>query len=492
MSSKSSYTQILKSTSLFGGVQVFQVFSTILRGKIIALFIGSEGMGLSSLFVTSITMLQTISGFGLGFSAMREISQAHESHRPEKLKKVISVFFKLMLFSAIFGALLLLVISPVLSSYTFGNDKYSTDFMWLSIVVLLNAFSLGFQTILQGLRRLRQIALSTVLASLLSLILSFPLYYFMGMSGIVPALIITAVSTAVINILIAKNILHLIGSISISEVIKDGKEMTKLGIARMGTSLLGNMATFLIISFIRNTSSISDVGLYHAGMRISYQYVGIIFAAIAVDYFPRLSAVANDNAKVKEMANNQSEIMMLIVTPILVSMIIFAPILVRIMYSSEFEPIIEFIRLSSIGVYFLAGKQSLDYIPFAKGDKKTFILLTFAGSLSLVLTSIFGFSIGGLEGCALMFAIHCFIGLLLIYFVSKKKYSYAFSSKYGSFLLIGLIIILFVYLSTLVLPVPYKYFVNAILLITSIGYSLFNLDKMIGLKSRITYLMQRD
>ena len=49
-SSKNSYRSILKGTSIFGGMQVFLILINLVRGKFVAMFLGPEGMGISSLF----------------------------------------------------------------------------------------------------------------------------------------------------------------------------------------------------------------------------------------------------------------------------------------------------------------------------------------------------------------------------------------------------------------------------------------------------------
>ena len=80
---------IIKTTSLFGSVQVFQILINLIRGKLIAILLGSSGMGLNSLLVSSMTMMNNISGLGLNFSAVREISKTTET---ESRAKIIVIF----------------------------------------------------------------------------------------------------------------------------------------------------------------------------------------------------------------------------------------------------------------------------------------------------------------------------------------------------------------------------------------------------------------
>ena len=54
---QTSYRQIMKATSLFGGVQVFSIIITIIRTKFIAVLLGPLGMGIAGLLTTTTTFI---------------------------------------------------------------------------------------------------------------------------------------------------------------------------------------------------------------------------------------------------------------------------------------------------------------------------------------------------------------------------------------------------------------------------------------------------
>lgn len=485
MNKDKSYKIIAKSSALFGGVQFIQVIATVLRGKILAIYLGPIGLGISSIFVTTTTLIQTISTLGLNFSAVREISLAIEKENKIKEAQIIFLLFKFLLISSISICILLTVFAPSVSYYSFGDNSYALEFRWLSSIIFLNALNVGIQTVFQGKRKLKFIAQSTVLSSIFTVIATFPLYYFYGIDGIVPSLILTYIITFLISFYYYKKIsLHKIKTKTIN-LFKDGKEMILLGVAKMSTSLMGNLASFFIIIFIQSEGSLQEVGFYQAGMKIAYQYVGLIFAAIAIDYFPRISAVSEFNFKLNKIANDQSEITLLLVIPILFTLILFAPLLIRIMFSSEFLPITDFIRFCSVGVYFLAAKQSLDLIPFAKGDKSTFIYYTIYGTLSLILFTVLGYYYNGLNGVAILFTIHCFLNLIIISIIIFLKYNFIFSYNFKVFFIVGLIQMLFVLSISFLVKESHLYIYGFVFFILSVLYSTYYLDKLIGLKSLI-------
>ena len=79
-----SYRHILKATTLFGGVQVFQVLISIIRSKFIAVLLGPEGMGIAGLLTSTTSLISGITNFGLGTSAIRNVAEANGSGNLKK------------------------------------------------------------------------------------------------------------------------------------------------------------------------------------------------------------------------------------------------------------------------------------------------------------------------------------------------------------------------------------------------------------------------
>ena len=73
---KDSYRNVMKATSIFGGVQVFNILIAIVRSKCIALFIGPSGMGIASLLNSTLGLINGVSNLGLERSAVKDISFA--------------------------------------------------------------------------------------------------------------------------------------------------------------------------------------------------------------------------------------------------------------------------------------------------------------------------------------------------------------------------------------------------------------------------------
>lgn len=420
-----SYRKIVKGTSIFGGVQVFNILIILIRGKFIALLLGSAGMGYSSLLQSTTTMVQQLVCLGLNLPAVKDISQAYEANDIKRLSFIIKVFRRLLIITGILGAFILIVFSKYLSKFAFGDSSHYLAFILLSLMLFFTILASGESAVLQGCRKLKLLAISTLCGSIVGLIIGVPLYYFLGVNGIVPAMIILALSTYLFNKYHSSKLKIENVSATFNSSYSLGKEMVALGSVSMISSFIGSASIYILNTFVSNFGNISDVGLFQAASSITNQYVGIVFAAMAVDYFPRLAAVANDETKMHLLVNQQSEIVVLIITPLVILLIITAPVLVRILLSSEFTSVIPIMRWMGLGILFKSVSYPMGYISFSKGDRKTFFLLEgIVGNIIVLSINIVCYLVWGIVGLGVSFLLSYIIVLLVYTIVVRAKYNF--------------------------------------------------------------------
>lgn len=482
---KTHYKSILKNTSIFGGTQAIQVLSTVIRGKFIAIFLGSVGMGINTIFQSVINIIIPLSSLGMSFSAVRDISQAKERPEENNISKIVTVLKKWVLISSIFGALLIIIFSKYISKLTFNVTDYTFDFILLSIAIFFYILTITHSCILQGYRHLSSIAKVSLINSLLSLIIAIPIYYFWKIKGISSAIIINSIIIYLTTLYFSKKIKIEPVKLSFKEIFNTGSTMAKLGIVLTITSFIGTLTNYLINAYISNFGSISDIGLYSAGISITNQYIGMIFTAIAVDFFPRLSAVCNDNIKVNKMVNEQTEIIMIIVSPLLIIIMVTAPLLIRILLSDEFLVIRDFICWISFGTFFKSIFYPMGHIPYAKGDKKIFFYLSILTNILNLFFSIIGYKLGGLSGIAISFLVFNIFIFILHYIIIKRKYSFYIEKIAYRMFCILFILVFITFLVSQIFNNTYGYIIQCIMLSVTLFYSYKELEKRVNIKDII-------
>jgi len=425
-----SYTHILKATSLFGGVQVFKILISIIRVKVVAILLGGVGMGIIGLLNTTIQVVSEIAKLGLDTSAVKELAHVHASNDQKAVVQTVSILQKFIMITALIGAVFTIVFSALLSEFTFGNTDYTFEFIWLAIAIFFMQLTNGKTAILQGTQSLRKLAVANVLGNTVGLIVSIPLYYMYGLESIVPTIIITAIVIFLFfwyfeNTLKIKRI-----SLGIKEAYHKGKDMLHLGLVLSVTGIITITAMYLLQIFIRYMGGLEQVGYYTAGFLIINGYVGMVFNAMGTDYFPRLSSIHTDNAKVQIAVRNQATIAILLITPIITTFFIAAPLIVKILYSEEFLVILGLISWGVLGMAFKAVSWSVGYVILAKGDSKIFIKTSISFNILMLTMNCVGYYFGGLTGLGISVLVYYIIHFVSLLIITKINYGLQFQSTF--------------------------------------------------------------
>lgn len=487
----SQYKTVFKATALFGGVQVWQILIGIIRSKLVAVILGPAGMGITGLYTSSTELIKSCTSFGLSASAVKYIAEANGEGDNRKLSRVVAIFGKLMLLTGLLGMLAVIVFSPLLSKSAFGNYDYTVPFIVLSVTLLLFQLSAGKLSILQGTRKLKSLAKASLIGSVIGLFTTIPLYYICGTQGIVPALVIAALTGYLLNWYYARKVQISAVRVSFKEAFVEGRGMINLGVAMTLSGILATAVAYIIRVFVSNRGGTDEVGLYTAGMTILTTYVGMIFTAMGTDYFPRLSASCNDNDKSCELVNQQAEIALLILGPILALFIIFAPLVITILYSDAFLPTVRYMQWASVGMMFRAISWAISFLFLAKGDTKVFITNEVAANIITLVTSLLGYHLWGLDGLGVAFLASYVLYFLLVWFVCAKHYSFRFYSPLCKIMIIHVAITLTVFVLMFQNNLWLKYIPAALLAIISILFSFRELDKRIGVRVFISNLFNK-
>ena len=481
--SKSSYQKILKSTSIFGGVQLFNIIVSLVKSKLISVWIGPAGVGIIGLFNTAISLVSGFTNVGIETSGVKAISTSVKEC--DLLTREFSVLKRLAWISGIFGTIVVAFLSPILSRISFGNEDYTFAFVLISLTLLFKQLTTSNLVLLQGLGKIHFLAKVNLYGSLLGLLISLPLYYFFKFDGIVPSIIFSSMAAMFITFYFGKKIN--IGTVKLTnkEVIKEGKHLIIFGFSLSLIGLLTTLSSYLVQVFISNYKGISEVGFYSAAMTILNTYVGIIFTAMATDYYPRLTKICSDNVQVKKLVTEQSVIAVLLLTPIVVCFLVFAPNVIRLLYSKDFLPIVPLICWGILGMLLKAVSWSMGYILIAKGDSKLFIKTSIGFNSVFLITNVLGYYFYGLEGLGITFLTNYIIHFFGLKIITKEKYSFEFTSEFYKLFAFCFSICAITFLTLRIESITFRYILLSVLMLFSIWFSYKELNQRLDFKDFI-------
>lgn len=488
--SQSQYRQIFKATSLFGGVQVFNILISVIRGKAVAFLIGPTGMGLYGLLNSSITLITSLTDLGLPQAAVRDISAATSD--PERQKRVYAVFRQWIWLSALLGLLVTFIGAPLWSRYIFDSEEYTWAYRLLSLTFVFTALTGGVYTALRGTRKLKALASATMINALLGLLVALPFYYFMGISGVVPALFAIAAVNLLVALYFKRKVLEIPKlKMAWRSAFEEGLPMVKLGLSMSTAVILTNAAGVLTLSFINHFGAIADVGLYAAAKTITLSYVGMIFMAMATDYYPRLSAAYERKEEWPRIVEQQTELILLILGPIVFLLIASAPWLIRLLLSAEFSASADYVVAAALGMFLKAPVWALGYVIIASGRRALFLQIELAMIVLQFVLGIAGYYFQGLLGLGLGFSAGFMVSILLQSVVLKAQYQFQFGAKIIFYLLGGSLLLAGAVAAFLLLGYEQIYLLLWLLAGAVSLLALYRLNQILDIKALITKFLTK-
>lgn len=419
--SDSSYGQILKASSILGGTQVLVYLISLLKNKAAAVFLGPSGVGLVGLYISATSMIGVLAGLGLNASGVREVASAASTNDPTRVAHVIHILRRLCWLSGIVGWLLTIALAWPLSQWTFGSTEKAFDIVLLGSTVMVGAVAGGQVALLQGMRRIGDLAKVNLLCVVAGTIISIALYAWAGVQGIVPALILAAFASALINWRFARMVRVEKCSLTWRETFKQAGPLLRLGSALMWNGLLVTAVAFIARALVVREAGLDASGLYQAAWTISGMFSGFVLSAMGADFYPRLAGVSEDNVALKRLVNEQTEVGLLLALPGLLGTLVFAPVLLEVLYTSKFIPAADLLPWFLAGVFVQVISWPIGFVLLAKSHSFTFAWVETVIQSSQVAMLFVLITAFGVVGAAAAFALTQCIHIGLYFGVVRRK-----------------------------------------------------------------------
>jgi enterobacterial common antigen flippase len=488
-SSHSSYSRILKSSTLVGGSQAIGLVMGMIRTKALAIILGPLGphaVGLLGIFTTLSQLVTSLAGLGIGTSGVREISIAHHTGDHERSARVLIALRRTLFVIGLAGGLAMAFSAPWLSQLSFGSSEHTWEIRLLGLAVLITNVSSGQIAILQGRGMLREMALSGVVSAVAATVVSFPIYYFLGVHAVAPSMVICVVLAAISGWWFSRNVRVPRIPQTLRETCRISRSMVNLGLAFLVASLLTALSTLAIQTMIAKEFGSDALGHYAAAFRVSGFFVAFVLSAMATDFFPRLAAVSESPSRMSRLINEQIEVGALLSVPALTGMLCFADWVIPAFYSHSFDEAVPMFRWLIIGCLGRVFSWPLGAVFMAKGESGKLI----ASEILAAAVHIGGVWVGlhffGPVGAAVGFFAMYLIYFIALYFTMSRWIQFAFTKE----LVILTTAVVFVVISaislSLILPVAGQLSAGCIITAVVSYLALQRLVSLLGPSSVIT------
>jgi PST family polysaccharide transporter len=370
---QNSYRTALKSTTIIGGASVVTILCSIIRGKFAAVLLQTEGVGLMGMYNAITTTLATAASIGMNNSGVRQIAEAAGAHAEEVVARTGLALRRLCLLLGLGGSALLVLLAWPISWWSFGNAEHVTSLALLAPVVFCTVVFGGQTALLQGLRRIGDVARLNVWGAVAGTALGVPFLFWWLERGIVPLLLLVAVTAALASWWYARRVRLDSVSLSWRETWVIARQLLNLGTAFMVSALLGSLVAWLTRTIVWRQLGEDPAGQYQAAWALSGMYVGFILQAMSTDYYPRLTAAANDRSALNRLVNEQVEVSFLLAVPGIIATLALAPVILHVFFSREFYPAADVLRWQMLGVLLRVASWPLGFVILARNNSRVFL-----------------------------------------------------------------------------------------------------------------------
>lgn len=491
MEENKSHKQILKSTGIVGGAQVLSIIIGVVRTKVIALLLGPAGIGIAGILQSTIDIVRNATGFGINFSGVKDIAEANGTADKLRIARTITIVRRWALGTGILGMLVTLALCIPLSDYAFGNDSYALSIATLSVILVITSISAGQLALLQGLRQITQLAKATLYGAFIATTITLPLYWWLGIDGIVPAMLITALIALIISWFFTRRIKVVKPKLTVSETFNGGLSMMKLGFFIVITGFMATVTMYIVRAFVAKEMSIDAVGYFQASWVITNSYIGIVLNAMLADFFPRLSAINTDNIASNKLINEQMEMAFLLGAPLLITMLGLSFVVIEMLYSSLFVMAVPILQWQIAGSIITLIAWPIGVMFLAKSKGIYCIITDGLWSALYIIFVIFGWNYFGFNILGIAYVWASFAKLLSVWFSARRLGKFAFSKTNIKYITVFALISMIMLVNVSYLNGYLQYVISTILSICAISYSYRKLKTTIDIKGIINSKLLR-
>lgn len=393
----------IKTSFLSGISTAVSLLARLISTKIVAVYLGTNGMFLLGQLKDFLRLGNTISSFGIETGIVKYVSEFEKKEK--KLTGFIATSFKINFISALFFSLIVFVFKNQI--FDFLQIDFNRNFYLIIIVLSITSASIStcLLSIYNGLNQIKLFVLVNIFSNILSAFILVIFVLQMKIIGAFYALAINQILSLIVNILIFSvykpfDIRWLFEKF----ILENLKKLSNFSIMAIAGPICLITSTFIVRNYIFNEFGSNYAGSWEAMWRISAIYLLFLITTFKFYIIPTFSKL-NDYELKKEVFK-----IWRVVTPLIIiitsGVYLTKDIIINILLSKEFILINSIIFFHLLGDIIKINCMVLGNIMVSKADTKSFIFFQIEWSAIFVaLTYLFIGKYG-------------FVGVSIAYFIT--------------------------------------------------------------------------
>lgn len=413
---------LLLSAALTTLAQLSKIGVGFLLLKLVAVYLGVEGMGQLGNFMSAVLFLSLLAGGGIQNGVIKYV--AEYKARPRDLLRFLADarYYSLVFCSVI--VLIAIVFQAPLARFLMGDEK----FQWLIVVMGLAQFGFAFSNLVNGTANglhktkvyasiqiignsitlpiawwlTRQYGLAGAALAMLTFYLSYtlPALYFYARSRLRPTIRWRTFEWPRMRKLCSFTLMAIVGALSVPVV------------------------EIVVRQSLTDSVGLEAAGLWQASIKLSSAYMGFFVVFLAAYFMPIVSA-EQDRQRV---ANTVRKFMLLVMGLFFVGasvLYLMRGFFIPLLLSQEFSGLTSYIQYQLIGDFLRISTYVIGFVVVAKAATRLYVMVEIGQGLLFCSLSVLALHQGwGLQG---VFIAH--VVMNVIYFLSSVTGFYIYSRR---------------------------------------------------------------
>lgn len=364
--------RLFRTTLLIGGASASTLAIGVIRTKVFALLLGPAGLGLLALLNSAVATTSAIFGLGLGFSGVKQLAQSPTGST--SFFRVRSAMRWGSVALGVVGAAVMWALREPIAWAITGSDLYALQVGAAGVAVPFSLLATSQTAILQGERRIAELAKLQVLSAALGAAAAIACVWLLGSAGIVYAVVLPVVVGMACGWIFVRDDADPVPRFARwGEHAHELRLMMGIGLLFLLNSVVAQLSEIWVRGMVGQALGLQAVGHFQAAWSIS-QYVALALAAMSAEFLPRVAQASRMKERVDALVDEQVSAAWVMTTPIVLSVMAFAPWLVPLLFSAAFSGALAVLKWQLAGDLLRVATVPLVYV-LAVYDRKFLYIL---------------------------------------------------------------------------------------------------------------------
>lgn len=331
---------LTRAFAFFTGASIIGSITQVLKGKLSAVFLGADGVGVLNQLTSVWSLFSVIAGMGFYNGMVRHLAMHWGEKDRARFRAHISASMLFLLGTSLTLALLGCIFSGTVSAIVFDDRGARAELVCL-ILVSIPVFAMAqvYRAMLNATRSVSWMVKARISADVLSVVVLAILIWPLGLVGAIIGYI------ALHALFLFFTIWYTRRAIGTDFIVPDTRSFKWAEVRRnVGFGINGLIAvavgivTAIIVSrWIISDLGTADNGIFTMALKVATVYLSGLSAAAGGYYFPTLASAKND-AEMHGHVNETLSLYLYIIPPIIVLLMAGGDIVMLILFSQEFVP----------------------------------------------------------------------------------------------------------------------------------------------------------